>query len=109
MPTPGTTSGSLTSNLKRYDDAIEAYRQALRINPENADAWNNLGIAYNNLKRYDDAIEAYRQALRINPEYANAWYNLGIAYPFPATGQPPWMPSGNCDASIRNRPTNFST
>ena len=71
---------SLTANLNRYDDAIEAYRQALRINPKDANAWYNLGIAYANLKRYNDAIEAYRQALRINPEDADAWYNLGITY-----------------------------
>lgn len=72
--------GIAYGNLKRYNDEIEAYRQALRINPEYAEAWNNLGIEYRKLKRHNDAIEAYRQAIRINPEYASAWYNLGIAY-----------------------------
>ena len=72
--------GIAYGKLNRYNDAIEAYRQALRINPEYADAWYNLGVAYGNLNRYNDAIEAYRQALRINPEYADAWYNLGVAY-----------------------------
>jgi len=72
--------GIAYNELKRYDDAVEAYRQALRINPEKANTWNNLGIAYKNLNRYNDAIEAFRQALRINPEYAGALYNLGNAY-----------------------------
>jgi cytochrome c-type biogenesis protein CcmH/NrfG len=72
--------GNAYAYLKRYDDAIEAYRQALRVNPEYAEVWYNLGYAYAYLKRYDDAIEAYRQALRVNPEYAAAWYNLGNAY-----------------------------
>ena len=66
--------------LKRYNEAIEAYRQALRINPEFAEVWYNLGLTYGNLDRYNDAIEAYRQALRINPELAIAWYNLGGIY-----------------------------
>jgi len=48
--------------------------------PEDAVAWNNLGVAYGELNRYSDAIEAYRKALRINPEDAVAWYNLGVAY-----------------------------
>jgi tetratricopeptide (TPR) repeat protein len=32
-------------NLKRNDDAIESYRQALRINPEYVKAWNSLSYA----------------------------------------------------------------
>lgn len=67
-------------NLKRYDDAIMAYRLSLSINPENAIAWYNLGVNYAILKRYDDEIEAYRQSLRINPENADAWYSLGVVY-----------------------------
>jgi tetratricopeptide (TPR) repeat protein len=40
--------------------------------PENADAWYELGSAYNELKRYNEAIETLRKALRINQEHANA-------------------------------------
>ena len=72
--------GVAYGNLVRHDDAIAAYREAVRINPELAEAWNNLGVAYDNLGRPDDAIAAYRKALRINSEYADAWYNLGLAY-----------------------------
>jgi Flp pilus assembly protein TadD len=67
-------------NLSRDDDAIAAYREALRINPEYANAWNNLGVAYYKLGRNDDAIAAYREALRIDPEYVLAWNNLGVTY-----------------------------
>ena len=72
--------GNAYGELDRYDDAIEAYCQAIRIDPEYADAWYNLGIAHRRLDRYDDAIEAYCQAIRIDPEYAKAWNNLGSAY-----------------------------
>ena len=72
--------GFANSELGRYDNAIVAYREALRINSEYANAWYNLGNAYRNINRYDDAIDAYREALRIKPEDAEAWYNLGIAY-----------------------------
>jgi hypothetical protein len=63
-----------------YKEAIEAYRQALRINPEDARTWFNLGNVYYQLRDYDDAIESYYQALRINRDYANSWYNLGNIY-----------------------------
>lgn len=72
--------GNVYSGLTRYNDAINAYRQALSIDPEHAGAWNNLGIAYAKLNRYSDAVDAYRQALIINPEYALAWFNLGNIY-----------------------------
>ena len=72
--------GIAYGKLDRYDDAIAAYREALRINPEFAESWYNLGVAYGNLDCYDDAIAAYREAVRINPELAEAWNNLGVAY-----------------------------
>jgi tetratricopeptide (TPR) repeat protein len=70
------------SGLKRdsYKDVIEAFRQAIRIDPEYTKAWDNLGFTYSELSRYDDAIEAFRQAIRIDPKYADAWYNLAFTY-----------------------------
>lgn len=67
--------------LQRDTDAIEAYREALRINPENTWwAWQNLGLSYSKLQLNTEAIEAYHQALRINPEEAPVWSNLGKTY-----------------------------
>jgi tetratricopeptide (TPR) repeat protein len=60
--------------------AIEAYQQALRINPEYADCWNNLGITYSKSGQTAKALEAYQQALRINPEFSKVWNNLGLTY-----------------------------
>jgi cytochrome c-type biogenesis protein CcmH/NrfG len=72
--------GVVYDNLNRKDDAIQAYRQSIRIDQNRAYTWYNLGVSYSFLNRYDDAIQAYRQAVRINPEHSSAWYNLGIAY-----------------------------
>jgi tetratricopeptide (TPR) repeat protein len=72
--------GIANANLKRYDDAIEAFREALRNNSKYAEAWNNLGDTYRKLNRYKDAIESFRRALRTDPEYADPWNNLGVAY-----------------------------
>jgi tetratricopeptide (TPR) repeat protein len=60
--------------------AIDAYREAVRIDAENGDAWFRLGENYNKLQSHEDAIEAYRQTIRINPQNASAWYGLGCAY-----------------------------
>lgn len=64
----------------QFTRAIEAYQQALRINPEYALAWFGLANTYSKSGQSAKAIEAYQRTLRINPEYTDAWYNLGAAY-----------------------------
>ncbi len=64
----------------RHKDAIEAYKQAIKINPDNSVIHYNLGITYGELGRYKDAIEAFKQAIRIKPDYAEIHYNLGVSY-----------------------------
>ncbi len=72
--------GYCYGELKSHAKAIEAYIQAIRIDPDYAAAYCNLGIIYYNLGLYKDAIEAYKQAIRIDPDDANSHYNLGLAY-----------------------------
>jgi tetratricopeptide (TPR) repeat protein len=72
--------GLAYSSLDRYEESMEAYKQAIRIKPDYADAQNNLGFAYGKLGRYQESIEAYKQAVRIKPAYADAQNNLGNAY-----------------------------
>ena len=69
--------GILLQNLKSYDEAEKEYRDAIRINPNYADAHNNLGNLLKNLKRYEEAEKEYREAIKINPYYAYTHNNLG--------------------------------
>jgi Flp pilus assembly protein TadD/4-amino-4-deoxy-L-arabinose transferase-like glycosyltransferase len=72
--------GVVYDSLGRGTEAIDAYKQSLKIKPDYAEAYNNLGIAYGNLGRGTEEIDAYKQAIRLNPDYADVYYNLGIAY-----------------------------
>jgi Flp pilus assembly protein TadD len=72
--------GAAFYHLDRYNDAIEAYHQAIQIHREHARAWCGLGFAYGHLNRYNEAVEAYHQSVRIEPEDAQTWYGLGTAY-----------------------------
>ena len=64
--------GSALGSLGRYDEATRAYDEAIRIDPEYAEAWFNKGLALYNQGRYDEAIKAYDEAIRIDPELAVA-------------------------------------
>ncbi len=61
-------------------EAISPYRQALEIEPNDANAWLELSKCYLTLKEYPQVIEAGRQVLRVNPRDATAYMNIGLAY-----------------------------
>ena len=41
-----------------HESAQEAYERGLKLKPENADLWNNLGELYLKIGRYEDAVKA---------------------------------------------------
>jgi Flp pilus assembly protein TadD len=51
----------------------------LHLNPDDAEALNNLGIALLQKDKVDEAIKRFQQALQFKPNDAQSCYNLGIA------------------------------
>lgn len=64
----------------QYDDAVDAYRQALQSAPDDALLWNNLGSAQRARGDGEAAEDAFRRAVALAPELTAAWYNLGKMY-----------------------------
>jgi len=64
---------------ERYAESIAASRAALALRPSYAEAWNNIGAAYNKLGRYDNAGAACEEALRLKPDFQLARNNLQYA------------------------------
>ncbi|MBF0179838.1 MAG: tetratricopeptide repeat protein [Magnetococcales bacterium] len=66
-------------DLRAEAEAEAAYREAIRLQPGNADAHNNLGSLLLTRQDFPRAELACREALRLQPGHADAWYNLGGA------------------------------
>ncbi|MDD5303118.1 MAG: tetratricopeptide repeat protein, partial [Elusimicrobia bacterium] len=49
----------------RYDEAVSLSREVLRVEPDNAAAWENLGTAYFALKDFDDSMKAWNRAYEL--------------------------------------------
>ncbi|MDH3627000.1 MAG: tetratricopeptide repeat protein [Acidobacteriota bacterium] len=63
----------------RYEESIEACRQALELNPRSVIAYNNMCSALVQLGEYDRAIESCETALEIDPDFGRAKANLAWA------------------------------
>ncbi|MBF0310001.1 MAG: tetratricopeptide repeat protein [Magnetococcales bacterium] len=68
----------LLKGQKRYDEAFQAYRQALVADGANAHSWFNLGNLMRESGRLAEAEAAYRQALTLQPGSPDFLLNLGI-------------------------------
>ena len=54
------------------DRAIGDYDQAIRLEPDNADAHNGRGVAWADKGDYAQAVRDYDRALQINPNHERA-------------------------------------
>jgi TonB family protein len=66
----------------RYAEAAEAFNQAIKVNPNDANAYARLGMAYSALLKHKDAIPVYKMAVQINRSAlgAPAYYMWGHSY-----------------------------
>ena len=60
----------------RLDDAVVEFQKAIALTPDNARAYNNLGVAYKNQERFAEAKASFEKAIRFetDPSYLS---NLG--------------------------------
>jgi tetratricopeptide (TPR) repeat protein len=68
------------ANQKKFDQAIEAYRELLKIEPKHPSALHNLGAALGNTRRHQEALEAFEAAVKLSPSQAQFHASLGGAY-----------------------------
>jgi tetratricopeptide (TPR) repeat protein len=66
--------------VRDWGAAVNAFRGAIALRPDFADAWNELGFALRQQGRYGESIQAYHEALRLRPNFAEALEYLGEAY-----------------------------
>jgi tetratricopeptide (TPR) repeat protein len=67
-------------NLFQYQQAINALKEAIKINSENWEAWYTVGLAYHRMKKESDAEKAFSKALELNPEEQDIQKALGAIY-----------------------------
>ncbi|MBF0281420.1 MAG: tetratricopeptide repeat protein [Zetaproteobacteria bacterium] len=71
--------GTILCITGRIEQSLNPMRQAARLNPLDADVFNNLGVTLSTLGHFSEAEANCREATRLAPDFADAHYNLGNA------------------------------
>ncbi|AFZ37219.1 serine/threonine protein kinase [Stanieria cyanosphaera PCC 7437] len=71
--------GNLLNNEGKYEEAIDAFDQAIKIKPDFAEAWTNRGFAQGKLGRHLEKFSSCAQATSYQPKFAEAWNCRGLA------------------------------
>ncbi len=74
------SAGNVFNKPQNLQEAIQSYKEAIRVNPNDFDAHFNLGGCYSRLGYEQEAMMATKEAVRIRPDYAFAHIALGINY-----------------------------
>ena len=62
--------GNTFKDKGRLEEALEAYKKAISLKPDYAEAYSNLGTTLQDQGKLEEAIEAYNKALSLKPDLA---------------------------------------
>jgi cytochrome c-type biogenesis protein CcmH/NrfG len=74
--------GNLYFDAERYQDAIQWYEAALKLNPNDVNVSTDLGVCFYYTNQADRAVRQMEESLRIDPRHAKTLLNLGIVKAF---------------------------
>ncbi len=79
-------AGQLAESQGAFAQAIEQYKEALKLNPKHLQALYRTGIVYAQVKQYPEAIETWKKYVKATHESAFGYSNLGFCHEL--AGQP---------------------
>lgn len=65
---------------QKLDAAAKKFRESVKIDTANTNAWNGLGWAQFNSGKADEAEESFQRAIALDPDYAASLNGLGQIY-----------------------------
>ena len=79
--------GEIDIRRDKYDAALDALSRAAKLDTQNPEIQNYLGLTLSQKGLRTAAETAFRKAIQLDPDYASAHNNLAVFY---VTQKPPW-------------------
>jgi len=79
--------GNALEKMGKMDEAIAAYREVIRLAPEDARPYISLGVCFTQKGQYSEAIEMLQKGLDLKPHYTEADTRLFLAEAFMKNSQ----------------------
>jgi len=70
--------GMTKAKAGNMEEAAALFEKAVQAEPDNFNAWNNLGLALRKIGRNEEAVKAYQRAITVKPDFALVYKNIGI-------------------------------
>jgi tetratricopeptide (TPR) repeat protein len=68
------------ADLGCWEEAVNAYKISIELDPENGDLYNRLGIVFVKINDPVEAEESYLRAIECSPDDSGFYFNLGELY-----------------------------
>lgn len=72
--------GNALLSERKFEEAIQAYTEAIELNPKNAIYFANRAAAYSHIRDHDNAVKDCNSAIKCDPNYVKAYSRLGLAH-----------------------------
>jgi tetratricopeptide (TPR) repeat protein len=77
-------AGEEARKAKRYEEALEWYGRAARLEPHRGDPWYYAGLAREGMERWEEALAAYERAVAVGSftgvHRSSPYYRMGVIY-----------------------------
>jgi len=71
---------NIHKQLKKYDTAITYFEEAIQLNPNFSEAYNNLGNIKKRIGKIEEAISCFKKAIELKENNILAYFNLANIY-----------------------------
>ena len=72
--------GVASEHMRMFDRAKLSFDEAIRLDANYSEAYNNLGTVYHSQGDLGRAEKLYKRAIKLKPQSADSWQNLGTLY-----------------------------
>ena len=80
LPKAWHTKGLALRELKKYNEALTSFSNAIDVKPDYVDAVYYKGVSLSDLGRIEESIACYDKAIEMNKYYPDVWRDKGSAF-----------------------------